>query len=221
MADCVQIFKLIVQNTRICRDVLRYINKNIDAIINAGLRVKIELIKKSEFDEETIEIFRKRGITRLPALIAPTGPKVVGIKQIIDVFERVINVKTVAARASPVVDCGDPLSNYYAANLFDTDENGRKVARQDDDDGIDGQKNDIERKMAMYRRGEPKHRQAEERNITPQARKREYDRNDNIDDYDPTSEYTDVPIEMPRPSSPNGADDEMDNRILAALLNNI
>ncbi len=244
-----KVFRLIVQPTENCMESLRYLNKNILAINSLGAKVVIEKITKDEFDDELVETFRKRGINRLPALIAPDGSPFIGLKQVIDLFEKNLTatrngnrIGAVSGDGSSGINYGDPatdsemgsnpdMTDFWMNELYaGTDKRGRNVPRKDKDEDSEDDGADIGRRLAEYERKVPKHRRmgARERDITPATRstRRQAQESESEDEDNIASEE-----EEPRPSrgghkatprysgSADGGD-AMDQRMLAAWMDN-
>ena len=237
-----KIFKLIVQPTPTCMDLLKYLNKNIRSVNQLGARVVIERIGDGEMDDDLVDTFRKKGITRLPAMIAPDGYVFIGLKQVTEVFEKNIrNVKTMS-RAEPVGmdDTGGTnpaLDDFYMRELFDgVDKHGKHIPRSDTDEP-DGDGCNIEEQLSEYRRNVPTHRTGSDganidrprqsrrtrgRGETRRRDEPQYDY-DNIGD-DSDEEYD--TRQQPRLSAPmlsrtgDSKGDDMDQRMLAAWMDN-
>lgn len=239
-------FKLIVTATDKCLEVLRYLDKNIVPVNKLGVRVQVEKISKAEFDEAMVETLRKKGITRLPTLLAPDGKLFIGIKSIIDLFEKNLRNVRNDERVSPINDpYGGPattaemgsnpdLTDFYMRELYaGCDNRGKMIPRKDKDEGED-EGADIEKRLADYRRNVPHHRRTDtnhDREIDRAPRQRSIrDEEDNIADSDEGDGY-DEPSPSSRPPggnrnaprlSPTGdaCGDDMDRRMLAAWMNN-
>lgn len=241
-------FKLIVQTSDTCLDLLRYMNKNITTINQLGVRVAVEKISKQEFDDDMVETLRKKGITRLPALIAPDGKLFIGIKRITDLFDKNLNSARNDSRTNPSGEYGGPatgaemgsnpdLTDFWQAELFaGQDRKGRHIPRKDKDEEED-EAGDIQRRLDDYRRTEPKHRRSDggrERDIDPPVQDRarrgrqvEEEPEDNIADSDDEGYDDPAPptrrgsVRPPRTSSSGDArGDDMDQRMMAAWLDN-
>ncbi len=249
--DCVYIstmtelivFKVFVRPTPKCIAVLRYFDKNIEMVNRLGAGVRIENIGAEEIDESTIDLFRKKGITRLPAALSPDGKVFIGLQQITNIFNKNISRGRTAGRIAPATGMGDDyggmmdLTDFYTREMFSgPDKHGRRAPLQDKDEREDAGA-DIERRMAEYRRRPPAHRVADaqrERDIDRPTRGRRVVRQH--DDYD-TQEDEDNIADYPRDDSPpprtaarrgrapptvapsgNTVEDELDNRILAAVM---
>lgn len=233
-----QTFKIIVQVTDNSLELLRYINKNLDEINRLGAKVRIEKISKKEFDEDMVELLRRENITRLPALVAPDKTIFIGLKRIIDFFERNLNtaknhdrVSAVGSGASEMGGNAD-LSDFWSRQLFDgvSKQDGRTIVRDEDDDEQDGSK-DIERRLNDYNKKVPKHRQQggdRELNIDRMDRrkKRTIIQNEPMDNVvDSEDEGYDEPDpimrrDRPRPRISGEQGDDMDDRMMNAWLDN-
>lgn len=236
-------FKLIVQVSDACLELLRYVNKNIGDVNKLGARVAVEKISKNEMDEDMIEMLRKKGITRLPALIAPDGKVFIGLKKIMDLFEKNLNNARNSERVSasdgydgPAADSeigsNPDLNNFWQQELYaGMDRKGKMIPRKDKDED-EGESADIEKRMSDYRRNVPKHRRTggRERDIEQPTRERRRHHedppsdDDNIADSEDEGGY-DEP-EQPKgraprlPSTGDSRGDDMDQRMLAAWMAN-
>lgn len=214
----IKLFKLIVQPTETCLELLRYLHKNIEDVNRLGAGVQIEKVDKGEIDDDLLEIFRKKGITRLPALLAPDGHIFIGLKQVVELFEKNLNNSRTSSRAGPANDpYGGPaydaelgsnpdMTNFWMRELYaGCDNRGRMIPRKDKDEG-DDEGGDIEKRLSDYRRNVPRHRRTDtgrERDVDPAPRNRGRNRHDedftdeddNIADDD---EYDDEPAAPPR-----------------------
>lgn len=169
-----KIFKLVVQPTSNCVELLRYLDANIEAINRLGVGVRVEKISKND-DENMVEIMRKKGITRLPALIAPDGKLFIGSKQIQELFDRNLSTARNNNRMNPVGgagrDSGDSrmgadsedstgsyLTDYYMREMYTGSKDGKLIPREDkEDDDFEGNTSDIDKRLAEYRKHAPKH----------------------------------------------------------------
>lgn len=78
--------RILVQESTNCIKLAEFIDKNIKNINKLGLFVIMEKIEKEDMEGEFLESLKKKGITRLPALI--NGKEVcVGMQTIIDYFK--------------------------------------------------------------------------------------------------------------------------------------
>ena len=124
------------------------------------------------------------------------------------------------------------LSNYWMREMFaGTGQNGRRIPRTDKEESPD-EGADIEKRMAEARRNIPAHRRTNAGNaerdidLAPRTRRRQndnYNENDNIagDDDGYTEPVQAQPIRAPRlGGTGNARDDDLDQRMLAAWLDN-
>lgn len=164
-------FKLIVQYTVSCLEILKYLDKHINKINNLGAIVHIKKVD-ANIDDALADMFRRKGITRLPALIAPDGTLFIGIKQVFELFEKNLKFASGSRTARPMGNSGNTnyddkdddddngggggaggeyLNNFYEKELFSNEGNGRYVPRMDDEED-ENEQNDIQRKMSDYNR---------------------------------------------------------------------
>lgn len=245
----IKIFKLIVQPTETCLELLRYLDKNIGDVNSLGAGVQIEKISNDEIDEDLIETFRKKGITRLPALLAPDGHVFIGLKQVIELFEKNLNSSRTGARAGPITDpYGGPandaelgsnpdLTTFYMRELYSgCDKRGRLIPRKDKDEGNDDEEGgDIEKRLSDYRRNVPRHRRTDtgrERDIDPAPRQRGRRHEELTEDDDNIADDEDEYDEPAPPrrgnngrstrlsSTDDSRGDDMDQRMLDAWMAN-
>jgi hypothetical protein len=233
-----QTFKIIVQVTDNSLELLRYINKNLDDINRLGARVRIEKISKKEFDEDMVELLRRENITRLPALVAPDKTIFIGLKRIVDFFERNLNTAKnqdrVSAVGSGVSEMGanPDLSDYWSRQLYDgvSKQDGRTVIRDEDSDEQNETK-DIERRLNDYNKKVPKHRQQggnRELNIDHMDRRRKRtpiqdEPMDNVIDSEDEGYDEPEPItrrDRPRQRISGEQGEDMDDRMMNAWLDN-
>jgi hypothetical protein len=205
MSGCVT-FKIFVRSTAKCLEILRYLDKNITTINAVGAKVQVEKIVSEEVDDDLLHLFRQKGISRLPALLAPDGKVFIGLKQITDVFDR--NINNMANNKRFAAGGGDggagsyidyeaggnaelgsnpDMTDFWMRELYSgCDRRGRYIPRKDKDERED-EGADIERKLADYRRRVPKHRRTDrgqERDIDMPIRGRRAPRDDDDDAYD-------------------------------------
>lgn len=200
---------LIVQQSRACVKVLQYINDNIADINSLGAYVEVRRISSGD---DLIHSLRRKGITRLPALIGPDGKICIGVNNIIKLFEK--NLEGAAPTGSaPSIDIGTnpDMNDFWSRELYSgIDNNGKPIPRVDKDEAED-EGRDIERRMTEYRRNIPKrHRDPD---AAPRIVSAPVDDNVQLSDDDKPA---------PRPAatssrSPASADD-MDERMLVAWL---
>lgn len=233
--------KVIVQPTQKCLELLRYIYKNIDTIINFGAHIQVDKIDKDNVDESIIEIFRKKGITRLPVLLSPEGKIFTGLKQIMDNFESALRSTNAMSTVAPMhegITLGSniDMSDFWLNELYaGIDHNGKMIVRSDKDEV---EENDIEKRLSEYQRNTPRHRRTgTERDNSPPHRRDDRMRRardeDNIADDDvaidePHRDHNPIAatptrgkMKAPRLMATGDArGDDMDQRILAALMDN-
>mgnify|MGYP000098923818 CR=1 FL=1 len=241
-------FKLIVTTNDKCKKVLEYVANCITDINKMGVKVRVEKINKSEFDEDMVELLRKKGITRLPVLIAPDGASFVGVNKITDLFER--NLKTLrnggrvapsesSIQANPELGSNPELTNFWMSEMYGgKDENGRMIPRKDPDEA-QGEGDDIDARLRAYQTRVPRHRGGgaqPERNIEPPARPRRRrndpppDENhqppedniaeDDYPDYDIPTATPGTPIRAPQYTQTDEGGADVDQKMMAAWLNN-
>ncbi len=141
-------FKLIVTVNDNCVAVLKYLNKTIRDINNLGVRVQIEKIATDDFDAEMVNILRKRGIVRLPVLIAPDGVKFTGVKDITGLFEKNLKSGRNNTKVAPV-DTSN-VHDFMLREMQRTDNNTK-------DDDLD-ERVDFNQRMQDYQKRVPVHR---------------------------------------------------------------
>lgn len=153
---------------------LRYVRKNIKLLCNLGVKIVVARINPDEMEPDIARILHHRGITRLPALVMPDASIKIGVQQIVMLLEQ--NIARIRGRTGcgvpdsalcnyygqPYDDAGaggstDDLTEYYARQIYTTDDRGRTVWKRDDDEE-ETDKNDIESKLAQYQRRVPNHR---------------------------------------------------------------
>jgi hypothetical protein len=241
-------FKLIVTISPKSIQLLRYLNKHISQINTLGAKVHIEKLDKDAFDEDMVSALKRKGITRLPALMSPDGKNFIGLKNITELFDRNLQTLRNSSRISADLDpYGGPatgaemgsnpdMNDFYMRELFNgVDKHGQPIARVDKDEA-DNEGGDIGDRMRAYERNIPSHRQGNsgrERDIDTGPRQRGRTRDE--DDYerprgrgrgrdDPDDNIEDpenTPIRAPRlPSTGDGGGDAMDRRMMDAWLDN-
>lgn len=230
-------YKLIVREDEACERLLKYLNKNITIIKRLGARVRISKIE-ADLDKETVERLRDEGIVRLPALVDPSGNKIIGLKKIIELFEHNINKnKPGATKAERFTDNefgeNPALNDFYMQELFAGRDQttGKMIARKDKDEADDENVgNDMQRRMAEYRA--PAHRTGkQDRNDhhnddnnnlnddrAPPTRNRGSERRNN--DY-PDDNIADEPPPRQRAQPPPVDGDEIEQRMWATMFDNI
>jgi hypothetical protein len=85
-----QKFKLYVGTSKNDLRLLKFIQSNTQTINQMGVGTSITHIKKRNMNSELVEMLHKKGISRLPVLIAG-GKKFIGLKRIIGLFKNNIN----------------------------------------------------------------------------------------------------------------------------------
>lgn len=85
-----QKFKLYVGTSKNDLRLLKFIQSNTQTINQMGVGISITHIKKRNMNSELVEMLHKKGISRLPVLIAD-GKKFIGLKRIIGLFKNNIN----------------------------------------------------------------------------------------------------------------------------------
>lgn len=231
----IKIFKLIVQPSINCMELLRYLNKNIEEVNVLGVGIKIEKIS-GEIDDDTAEVFRQKGITRLPALIAPEGKVFIGLQQVIGLFEKNLTRVKNMARASgygtaeidsPEYGGGTDVASYMQREIFagvERDGKGRLIQQKDKDMTPD-ESDDFQKKMSAFNRVTKHRRQTDDEqdldDPMPRTRRTStpvQDDEDNIADDEPAPKNN---IRAPRQtSSGDGRADDMDKRMMDAWLDN-
>jgi hypothetical protein len=103
---------------RMSRDItittLKYIHKWLPVFTQMGISIKVNKIRSQDLqNHRLVEAMRKRGLTRLPALMTPNGVYI-GLKEISGVYDK--NVKeftAAAARPAEGLLPEDDLDNFY------------------------------------------------------------------------------------------------------------
>lgn len=235
-----QKFKLIVTANDNCMKILRYLQKCIADINKMGVAVHIEKISRKEFDEDMVEMLRRKGITRLPVLLAPDGASFIGVVKITELFERNLKNLRNGNRVAPgtASDATEPntsnteigtnpaLTDFWMSEMYGgKDENGRMIPKKDQEEG-DDDRNDMDARMRDYQSRVPRHRGGgaqPERNIEPQERprRRKVQPVDNIAVDDPQEETpTATPIRVPKYTPTDEGGEDVDQKMLSAWLEN-
>ncbi len=167
-------FKVIVQGgKKNSLDIAQYIDENIRAVNNLGIIIRMEKISEDEMDAEMVEALRKRGITRLPALLTNEGKVFVGKDKIMDLFDRGIRGQRRGARLDPgdvgyggntEMGSNPDMTDFWMRELYAGQDprSGKMLPRKDKDEGED-EGADIEKRLRDYQRNVPKHRRADAR----------------------------------------------------------
>jgi hypothetical protein len=245
-----QNFKLIVTANENCLKVLRYLQKCVMDINAMGVRVQVEKISRKEFDEDMVEMLRRKGITRLPVLLAPDGASFIGVGKITDLFERNIkNLKNgdrvaaprgdtpMAGQGNPEMGTNPALTDFWMAEMYGgKDDKGQLVPKKDQDEG-DDDRNDMDTKMRNYQARVPRHRGGGaqvERNIEPAERPRRRRNTAPIDniapmgdeheddgpEYDIPTGTPGTPIRAPKYTPSDEGGEDVDQKMLSAWLDN-
>lgn len=223
-------YKLLVQADNTCVELLRYLNKNIITINEMGAMVTVEKINSDDIDEELIDSLRRHGITRLPTLIDNNNKKIIGIKKILELFEKNISKMKTSTIVNPSAGRlgSTDLEDFYNREMMTTDDSGKNVPRTDGDDGGgESQGINFDKEMTKFMSRIPKNRQPDrsgntESNNNPPRRQPADNIADNdydYDDYDDESQPVISSQDVIMPSEDAGGD-EMDRRMLDAYLNN-
>lgn len=233
------VLKLFVQPNQTCLDVLRYLHKNIRDVNAMGAVVHVDKINVDEADDALLDACRKRGITRLPALITPDGKVLIGVKKVVGLFEDNLKGARQDERLDAYGATGDAefgsnadLTSVYERELFSgRDKFGRLIPRKDKDEDSDEEGGDIQQRLAQYNRNVPRHRRPDggrERDVDRRPSRRR-DRDGSPDD-NIASDESRSPSPTPRrrgdvraprlAATDDRGGDDMDNRMLAAWLDN-
>lgn len=207
--------KIIVQTSDNCVQLLRYVDKNIARLNKLGVRIAVEKLSADEQNEATVQMLKKKGITRLPVLVAPDGVVFIGIKKIIELFEENLAVANTAAKVEPA-DCPSEVADYMMGAMYAgvDPRTGKRIPRSDKDEPEDDTSIDYDKRMRDYERTMPKHRRANGSVDEPMAPQRE------DDDMPPVT--VSKPARVHKLSSTGDVSgDQMDQRMLSALMDNI
>ncbi len=138
--------RIIVQKNAACMRLLKWVKDNTKEINQAGGHITITLLT-NDVNPNTLAQLKKKGIIRLPALIIPGKPAVIGTDLIIDKLS-CVNPETASRPASIRYDPSN-LEDYHARIM--------------DDESSDEQDDDcrkIQDRLAAYERSKPAHRRA-------------------------------------------------------------
>lgn len=162
-----QTFKLIVTANENCMKILKYLQKCINDINRLGVRVQIEKISRKEFDEDMVDMLRRKGITRLPVLLAPDGASFIGVGKITDLFEKNLKNQKTGARVDVMsahtsgnseMGSNPALTDFWMSEMYGgKDNSGKLIPKKDQDEG-DDDRNDMDAKMRNYQSRVPRHR---------------------------------------------------------------
>ena len=213
-----KVYKFIVQVSDNCRDLLKYIDKNIDILNSIGIEVRIEKISKKDIDDEMLEYLRKKNITRLPTMITPNNDMISGLKKITDIFEKNIKYMNINNKFTPAgreLNAGDDVSSYLSNQIYSgVSMKDKKFSIEKEPNDEDDPSRDIQEKMNMYMKNRPKHHTGSESNIENNPRRR---RVQSVTE-DENEVQTNDNIQAPPPGP--GADDSMDDMMINAWLQN-
>jgi hypothetical protein len=180
-------------------------------------------------DEDYVDMCRKKGINRLPALIDPEGKTFVGLRQITELFEKNLNRGRASARLDPISDAGDGggLADFWKREMYNSDKNGNMVPRKDEEE-TDDESAAIERSMASYRKNTPMHHRGGEERDVEQPRRRERARYDRADDNIADESEDEAPppprnrarTNTPRLAPSEDGRDDLDQQMLTAWMEN-
>jgi hypothetical protein len=221
-------FRLIVKPGKNSLDILRYVSKNIAGLNRAGIRIKIEKINTSEFTEEVVNSLKKQGVNRLPVLIGPDGKTYVGINAIKRFCDGHLAAPAARPRQAPASWAADfgtnsDLSSFWMNEMCSGTKNGKLIPRTGDDEGVD-EGRDLEQRMAEARRQPPpRQRRPQATDFAPDSppqRRNTYPSGDNIAPEQDFGETAHVPIRAPMLGGGGGGDDAMDQKMLAAWIDN-
>lgn len=123
-------FKLIVQDSDNCIELLRYINRNICDIMKMNVRIRVQKIDPKDIDEEELDYLRKKGITRLPTMVSPDGKLFIGCTQIRSLFEKNMNRRKIPM---PIND-DEILSKHYMSVLKNNKIDKTQLMMEDKED---------------------------------------------------------------------------------------
>ena len=241
------IYKLYVQPSEACVEVLKYVDKKVGEINRIGALVNVINVIKS-VDPAVKQDLERLRIKRFPALVSPRGECMLGFKQIVDMFENNLGGRPKRADNMAVTDdyVNDPaahtdigndpdLSRFWAAEMFQgVDRRGRVIARKDEEeDDQDENDRDIDRRMRAYQRKIPKQRRQSSGRRTPATRRTPRGRHQAESDSDSDNvggdNESDEGGEVERPKqrkrsvirpSEDAKGDEMDERMMNAWLDN-
>lgn len=239
-------FSLVVQPTSNCITLLKYIDKNIIALNQICIKIRIEKLTEKQLDQNLRAKFKARGISMLPAMFVPRTqqPPIVGAKNIVAAIKDALTQKDNEHRPGNVAGNDYGVHDYMMDQMFDRDRNGNVACRQDDeDDDQDRMEAERQRRMAAYQRNRPQHHRDEfgGRDIDdePVRGPTRRTRRENYDDYDrpgrgPREDNIDDDYDAPRPRRGGGkvgggderrrlqgmSPNEMDDMMVHAMLDN-
>lgn len=214
-----RVAKLFVEPSANGVKLLRYLNANI-GYINNGQHVilKIERLADTDLDDDTVAVFKKKGITRLPALVLQDGAVVLGVDQIVGLFEKRLNRMRAEERVGGGCDVNDYLHNEIRrgvkvkAGKFEVGDEDDEDEQKRESADMMGQFAQTQRQRAPMRKTEREEddMDADQAIAAANARSpgggRPPARQDNIANYD----QDDINIQG----------DDIDSQMLRALMNN-
>lgn len=232
MSDGIKTFKLIVQSSDACVELLRYINKNIGKINELNARVQIVKLADGELTGPNIDMLRAKGITRMPVLLTPADKPIIGVKFIKELFEKNLRQLDFDQRVS--INTTTDVNQWWQNQISGVKVPGRKGASlMDDDDDNLNDNIDYSAKCADYMRRVPHYgrdQQGDEpapRPRTPRPRggggggRRPYpqddDPDDNIADDQDYDDAFEEPQPMRRPTQGGRRPAVVDSRTAAAV----
>jgi hypothetical protein len=197
MSNPVKRVKIIITSSENAKMLLQYIDKHIHEIRASGFYIKIEKISRANMDAEMVEILRKNNIPRLPAMKLPGGKCYIGNNNIIAMLSK----RAKLVQSQGIISAPTSVESFMERELWEgTDEEGKKIARKDSD-GENTDKNDIDRKMAMYQ--PPKHY------VEPTNRLNDIARNNEREPHQPDNVSSPHILQNPLPLNGDADDDMM------------
>lgn len=220
-------------------ELLKYVNRNIADIHRTGITVVVERISAEELDEDTINMMRKKGVKRLPAIISPDGKPHVGLENITNLLGGGVRRAQLSDKLSGSDNAefgsNPDLAEFWSRELFNgVNRRGARIPRKDPDEDED--ENDrLEKKLSKYRQNVPRHRvggaDTRRRDDSPsperddrRERSSRHRRRTRVDDNIGSSDEDDNDEPAPRRSSAPArhatGEDEVDARMLSAWMDN-
>lgn len=223
-------FKVLVQSKEHSMELAYYLDDHIREINRLGICVRVEKIGADEMDDEMAEALRKRGITRLPAMIMNDGCAIIGKDKIIDMFEKGVQGQRRGAKLSadsPGMEYGTnpDMSEFWMRELYNR--NGHEITPKKDEDEDRSEGFDMERRMRDYERNIPKHRrggETRERDFDQTAVQQQQKRGGRNHGPPPIindDNIADTPYDEPRGSHSGDVNgDAMDEKMMSAWMQN-
>jgi len=191
-----QTFKLYVGTSNNDIRLLRFLRDNIPIVNQMGVRVSITHIKKSNMNADLVEALHKKGISRLPVLIADRK-KFVGVKRITGLFRN--NISNFGQMNNPMGamggmgGMGGPGAMGDGGPATDTVESYMSsIMAEGEDDPMNDDQDDMMRKYADATTGR-----------TPPSNEPKHHRASAPDDSFETSNYNDVMSGDPSSTRPD------------------